>query len=242
MAASACTHAPNAAQVNNFHGDDASGSDKPELGYVILRHTDVLDPGNIVFEPVKRGDNLRIKYRHNGKLKILYLQSGPSYTRTPLVVDGALQSTIDFDLCELTNPKSAEFVKKVKIVEQRMIEYLSKTGGDDADVYNQSNLLKSSLRMLTKVSRRRMPAFRISTNSFDTKAVFGKVDTTEDAFVTEEASVQFIIEVYGLKMTRKNGLALGLWRLSQLKVVEDKTVESPSFETLGVDDAFVDDD
>jgi hypothetical protein len=79
---------------------NASDNAKAEEGYVIIRTNDPVEPENIVFEQQKRGDTIRIKYKVGGKPKIMYLQSAPSYVRTPLLVEGALQSTVDFDLCE----------------------------------------------------------------------------------------------------------------------------------------------
>lgn len=222
---------------------EAEGVDnqKQEEGYVIVRSTDIIDPDNIVFEPQKRGDTIRIKYKVGGKAKILYLQSAPSYVRTPLLVDGTLQSTVDFDLCESASTANMEFAKKVRAIEKKAKEYLSKAGGDDADVYDPDSLLKSSLRVLTKTHRKRIPAFRVSTNSFNTKAIFGEIDPAEPD-VAEDARVLFIAELFGMKSIKKNGVSVLLWRLSQMKVTKEKTEEKTDGNVLGVEDAFGDDD
>jgi hypothetical protein len=138
---------------------------KVEEGFVIVRNNDPFDPDSLVFEHQKRGDTIRIKYKVGGKPKILYLQSAPSYVRTPLLVEGQLQSTVDFDLCESADSGNQEFVKKIRAIEKKVKEYLAKTGGDETDVYDPDSLLKSSLRVLTKTHRKRIPAFRVSTNS-----------------------------------------------------------------------------
>lgn len=228
---------------------DSKNADEPQqqttkgdVGFVILRYNDKLDPEHLVFEPQKRGETVRIKYKKDGKPKILYLQSAPSYVRTPLIVEGQLQTTIDFDLCEMSSDKNREFVRKLRTVETAMKTYLAKTGSEDTDAFNLDNLLKSSLRVLTKTSRKRMPAFRISTNSFDTKAIFGNVTPGEDADVVEDARANFIVEVFGLKSVKKSGIAQGLWRLSQLKVLEDKAEERADANMLGPECAFEEED
>lgn len=214
---------------------------KPEEGYVIVRSSDALDPENIVFEPQKRGDTIRIKYKAGNKPRILYLQSAPSYVRTPLLVDGVLQSTVDFDLCESASAANMEFAKKVRAIEKKAKEYLARSGNEEADVFDPESLLKSSLRVLTKTHRKRIPAFRVSTNSFNTKAIFGEVDPAEPD-VVEDSRVLFIAELFGLKSLKKNGVSVLLWRLSQLKVTKEKPEEKPDGNVLGVEDAFGEDD
>lgn len=222
--------------------ETAVPSSKQETGFVILRYGDKLDPDNIIFEQQKRGETVRVKYRKDGRAKILYLQSSPTYVRTPLLIDGQLQSTIDFDLCEMVSDRNTEFVKKIRTIETAMKTYLAKLAGEDPNEMNMDTLMKSNLRMLTKTSRKRIPAFRISTNNFDQKAIFGKVTPSSDDTVTEDARVNFIVEVYGLKSVKKNGIAQGLWRLSQLKILEEKSEQVSDLNTLGAESAFEEED
>jgi hypothetical protein len=208
------SNAPNATNASN------APNAAPDKNYVILRYKNELDENSLTVDA--RGsakDLLKVKYKVGEKRKTLYLQSASCTLRSPLTIDGVMQHWCDFDLWETSSRQSREFVRKIESIERKVVEFLAKTVDGLSEAESTKRLLKSSLRTLQKAKKASMPAFRLSTEDFQDDGLFGSEG--QDALNLEDVRVQFIAELAGVKVAKRNGLAVCLWKLSQLRVLPD---------------------
>jgi hypothetical protein len=197
-----------------------AASSTSDRNYVIMRFKNELDENALTVDA--RGsakDLLKVKYKDGEKNKTLYLQSASCTLRSPLTIDGTMQHWCDFDLWETSSKQSREFVRKIEAIERKVVEFLARTVDRDSETESSKRLLKSSLRTLQKAKKASMPAFRLSTEDFQDEGLFGSEG--KDATNLEDVRVQFIAELAGVKVAKRNGLAQCLWKLSQLRVLPD---------------------
>jgi vacuolar-type H+-ATPase subunit I/STV1 len=188
--------------------------------YTILRYKDDLDENALSMDA--RGsakDLIKVKYRTGDKRKTIYLQSASCTLRSPLTVDGETQKYVDFDLWETSSKQNREFVRKIESIEHKVVEFLSRNIERETEGESAKRLLKSSLRTLQKAKKASMPAFRLSTEDFYDEGLFNTEG--KDVADLEDVRVQFIAELAGVRVARRNGLAVCVWKLSQLRVLPD---------------------
>ena len=205
-----------ATQTSSAPSPSASG----ERNYVILRYKNDLDENALTMDA--RGsakDLIKVKYREGDRKKTIYLQSASCTLRSPLTVDGETQKYVDFDLWETSTKQSREFVRKIEAIEHKVVEFLARNIERETEGESAKRLLKSSLRTLQKAKKASMPAFRLSTEDFFDEGLFNTEG--KDAADLEDVRVQFIAELAGVKVAKRNGLAVCIWKLSQLRVLPD---------------------
>lgn len=205
-----------ATQATSAPAPSASG----ERNYVILRYKDDLDENALAMDA--RGsakDLIKVKYRVTDRKKTIYLQSASCTLRSPLTVDGETQKYVDFDLWETSSKQNREFVRKIESIEHKVVEFLSRSIERETEGESAKRLLKSSLRTLQKAKKASMPAFRLSTEDFYDEGLFNTEG--KDVADLEDVRVQFIAELAGVRVARRNGLAVCIWKLSQLRVLPD---------------------
>lgn len=214
------TSAPVSNPATNVNAVTPTPTPSPERNYMILRYKNELDENALAIDA--RGsskDLIKVKYKDGDKKKTIYLQSASCTLRSPLTVDGETQKYVDFDLWETSSRQSREFVRKIETIEHKVMDFLARTVDRDAEVESTKRLLKTSLRTLQKAKKASMPAFRLSTEGFHDDGLFGSEG--KDASDLEDVRVQFIAELAGVKVAKRNGLAVCLWKLSQLRVLPD---------------------
>jgi hypothetical protein len=213
--------APSNAHVSFNDAKADAKADANVHNYVILRFKDGLDENELSFDPRSSAkDLIKVKVTEDDRKKTLYLQSAPCTMRSPLIIDGETQKYVDFDLWETSSKQSREFVRKVEAIEAKVVEVLTRTLDTQQEPENAKRILKTSLRILQKAKKASMPAFRLSTEAFNNEGIFNA--TGRDLSELEDARVQFIAELSGVKVAKRNGLAVCVWKLSQLRILPDQ--------------------
>jgi hypothetical protein len=188
--------------------------------YTILRYKDDSDENALSIDARGSANHLiKVKYRTGENKKTIYLQSASCTMRSPLTVDGETQKYVDFDLWKISSKENQEFKKKIESIEHKVVEFLSRDIERETEGESAKRLLKSSLWTLQKAKKASMPAFRLSTEDFYDKGLFNTEG--KDVADLEDVRVQFIAELAGVRVARRNGLGICIWKLSQLRVLPD---------------------